>query len=233
MTSQGVEIFSQPFIEQFEFLYSETKLQLVGSIGRGAIMSSYGIVDAMPPVLRASGEYRDIDVLDHTNSSDIFPASATEPLDIDLECNKWVKNEQDGVWLTFPGDSSIAEEVRPEVFEPVVRMLGNSAYRTYSVDTQQRINRLVAFERPKDKKSFKKYDDFVASLDNLPATHAGDARLPNEFYEPFDNFRQAIREKHPGYIWACRAGVLVNELPHPLRDASKKIGTPLRRHYLS
>lgn len=231
-TMEQAELFSSPFAHQLEAIYSQTDLQLVGSIGRRVILSTYGEDNDVFMARRPNGEYRDIDALDHTSSQNFIPESAAAPLKLDLEYTKWVKAEANGTWITFPGDPSIAESVRPEVFTPVERVIGDIACRTYPAATQQKLNRFV-FERPKDKQAFREYDSFIASLDDRVDTLNEDKPLPAEFYAPFARLCQAVRENHKGYFWACRAGVVVNSLPPALRATAKRLGSPVRRRYLT
>lgn len=226
------ELTQAPFSEQLESIFDTTNLQLIGSIGRRLILKSYDMDKDPLTAHRPNGEFRDIDALDHMNSDQsILSHGITGPLKLDLEGNKWVRREANGIWITFPGDTSIAEEVRPEVFIPVVRRLGDLGYRTYSASTQQRLNRFV-FERPKDRTAFRAYDNFVDQLSNNISIAKGDIPLPREYYTPFTKFCQAVREKHKGYFWACRMGVVINCLPPGLRNRAKRIGHPVRRRYL-
>lgn len=224
------ELLVDHLSNELESLYRETDLQVLGSVARHAILSSYGEETGPLLAFRSNGELRDLDVVSHVGGVEAVPKHLSESPYIDLKPSYWIQGGSDEVWITFPGDASIAESLRPEVFAPVTRSLAGIACRTYSATTQRNLDHMSS-EQFKNWRKFREYDKFLASLGDRPDVLDGDVPLPEEFYAPFKKFRHAIDEKYPEYYWISQAAGVVGYLPPSFKPVAKKIGAPLTRRY--
>jgi|GEM_PF-3493306 len=232
MHTYSLEAQDSAIRNQFDSIMANTDFQVVGSMARAAILDSYN-QDTSFSFRRPNGSFRDIDVMDHDGSpTAALDSYAGEPLEIDTYSNNWIRLEANGLWLTYPGDQTTAEEVNQEIFVPVTRTLGTFTFRTYSAATQRELNRMV-YERPKDRNDLQRFDAFVDTLTDNPSMLAEDRPLPAQMYEPFARFRNAVRENHPGYFFYCRTREFAKSvLPTSLLPKVKRASTSIRRQYI-
>jgi hypothetical protein len=195
--------------KQFERIYEETDLVLVGTLGRTAVMGGE------PHYwYRQNGEIRDIDVYDPscTSNPEVIKDIDMMPLPIDTVGMRWLKIQGETATLALPRDDRASVAFDASILEPELHSLLGVPVRTFSADVMMGLNKVVPYDRIRQRKWVKIFEEWVASQEN----HSP------EVIEQFSRLGEIISETHPEYIRMLKLKDYFSYLPKSAQKYVKK-----------
>lgn len=166
-------------------LSKQPDVRILGSLARASIMQ----LDL--PEVSDQGVRRNINAF-HMSPGNYLRYGSTHvsfgSSTVSTRYDQWIRTDEQETRLTFPVDPEVyvAVPYAEEVFQRHEITLGSVAIATVLPEVMTRMNELMLVKRPKDKKNFAVYEQYLQS-------HHVNPVLDPSLLDPFDEFAEQLR----------------------------------------